>query len=389
VLPPQAALDRHAHCRARGTPTLSILAGAIGLGIDTWRRWAKAGGRSTAHEGSVDPSAVATSWLAQLAARTSLTDTALTYAATRAGRDPAGLRATWPNKSRHDRIVFLDHALPGHDPHGLEAVCRHLLLADQPLQSLFRDTARADREPRWDRAIAALSEFVPADQLPGLLLSPTDPLPSDLGPWLDAAARLLTQWVDAAPALPAAVAVPAADCDRYLATAPESRAKALVREGLVPVVGLTAEAVRARLATDGTSVRPESVERLAADGASEGLAEAFCEAARHAAEPATAAEDDQARSAAERFLFERLESLPATAGLFQLNATPGVRRPGGRVVEIDLCAQTLRLAVEIDGYYHFRDPEAYRRDRRKDAILQQHGYFVLRVLAQDVVPRLE
>ena len=33
----------------------------------------------------------------------------------------------------------------------------------------------------------------------------------------------------------------------------------------------------------------------------------------------------------------------------------------------------LALAVEIDGYYHFQDPEAYRRDRRKDWSFRSTG----------------
>ena len=35
------------------------------------------------------------------------------------------------------------------------------------------------------------------------------------------------------------------------------------------------------------------------------------------------------------------------------------------------------------------DPEAYRRDRRKDALLQENGYLVLRFLAEDLGTRLE
>jgi very-short-patch-repair endonuclease len=45
--------------------------------------------------------------------------------------------------------------------------------------------------------------------------------------------------------------------------------------------------------------------------------------------------------------------------------------------------------IEIDGYFHFQDAESYRRDRRKDMELQKHGYLVVRVLAEDVVCRLE
>ena len=58
-------------------------------------------------------------------------------------------------------------------------------------------------------------------------------------------------------------------------------------------------------------------------------------------------------------------------------------------MEVDLAASQLALAVEIDGYYHFQNADAYRRDRRKDFELQKQGFLVVRVLADDVVRRLE
>jgi very-short-patch-repair endonuclease len=121
------------------------------------------------------------------------------------------------------------------------------------------------------------------------------------------------------------------------------------------------------------------------------LADLFVDAARAADSASTGGPDavDRARSAAERFLFERLESLPETAGLFRLNARPGFRSGSVHALEVDLLAESLRLAVEVDGYYHFRDADAYRRDRRKDLELQRRGYLVVRVLADDVVRRLE
>ena len=48
-----------------------------------------------------------------------------------------------------------------------------------------------------------------------------------------------------------------------------------------------------------------------------------------------------------------------------------------------------RLVVELDGGQHLESLEAYRRDRRKDALLQERGYFVLRFLAEDVGARLD
>lgn len=56
---------------------------------------------------------------------------------------------------------------------------------------------------------------------------------------------------------------------------------------------------------------------------------------------------------------------------------------------MDLLSRELRIAVEIDGYFHFQDPERFRRDRRKDLDLQRAGYWVYRLLATDVLSQLE
>ncbi len=99
-------------------------------------------------------------------------------------------------------------------------------------------------------------------------------------------------------------------------------------------------------------------------------------------------DEDAARSAAERFLFERLEEAPDTRSLFRLNQK--LRVPGAsRQLEVDLLSTDLRIAIEIDGHFHFVGPEAYRRDRRKDVALQRAGVWVLRFLATDVVSQLE
>ncbi|MFY9988843.1 MAG: DUF559 domain-containing protein [Chthoniobacterales bacterium] len=58
-------------------------------------------------------------------------------------------------------------------------------------------------------------------------------------------------------------------------------------------------------------------------------------------------------------------------------------------MEVDLLCTDARLIIELDGDQHLSDPEAYRRDRRKDALLQQSNYFVLRFLATDLGKRLD
>ena len=91
-----------------------------------------------------------------------------------------------------------------------------------------------------------------------------------------------------------------------------------------------------------------------------------------------------ARSAAELALFEALEATPATAGRFERNGSLAVRF-GNQAAEVDLLSRRDHIAVEVDGFYHFTDLDAYRRDRKKDLLLQLHGWLVIRVLAQDVV----
>jgi very-short-patch-repair endonuclease len=58
-------------------------------------------------------------------------------------------------------------------------------------------------------------------------------------------------------------------------------------------------------------------------------------------------------------------------------------------MEVDFLCADARLVIELDGAQHFADPTAYRRDRKKDALLQQHGYFVLRFLAEDLGTHLD
>ena len=58
-------------------------------------------------------------------------------------------------------------------------------------------------------------------------------------------------------------------------------------------------------------------------------------------------------------------------------------------MEVDLVCSESRLVIELDGAQHLSDADAYRRDRRKDALLQENGYFVLRFLAEDIGKHLD
>jgi very-short-patch-repair endonuclease len=130
-----------------------------------------------------------------------------------------------------------------------------------------------------------------------------------------------------------------------------------------------------------------SVKRLVCDGVDQPLAQLFVHAARPFLPHAEGA--NRARSASEAFIFRRFETLPELAGRFRLNALLPIPFDDRGQMEIDLLCETAKVVIEIDGMQHLGDAAAYRRDRRKDALLQAHGYFVLRFLADDLGKNLD
>ncbi|MCA9212041.1 MAG: DEAD/DEAH box helicase family protein [Planctomycetales bacterium] len=130
-----------------------------------------------------------------------------------------------------------------------------------------------------------------------------------------------------------------------------------------------------------------TVRRLVRDGVDAPLAKLFVHVAREFDSDAQGL--DRARSASEAFLFRRLESLPETEGRFALNQELPIPFDGWGNMEVDLIDADARLVIELDGGQHFSNRDAYRRDRRKDALLQEYGYFVLRFLVEDVGQRLD
>jgi very-short-patch-repair endonuclease len=389
-------LDLHDRRRRQFVPALSVLSGPIGLGIRSWRRWLESRQQAVVQVSATDPESVVSDWTATLARNRNLIDDAFTYLSAQTGLPRADLRVKWASATLHDIDYFWDTTPLARSRSHTAEVCRWLmrqLVVGDPLSPeglasrIDGDLPAQDASPC--RVVVALSGLLPADALPALLLVPDNATSASVT-WVDAAARLLAALVSSAPQLPAALAVRQEELRSYLDAFPESHARALVREGTISIACLTEEKVREQLQGMGVPAGAllGPVRRLAADGVSERLVGSFGETARLLREAEGEVEADRARSAAELFLYERLESLPETAGRFRLNAPLGFRF-GNKEAEVDLFAQDFRLAVEIDGYYHFQDPEHYRRDRRKDWELQRRGYLVLRFLADDVVERME
>jgi hypothetical protein len=346
----EGLLDRHEERRRGGVPTVSVLAGDPDALAAALGGWARRRGRPLVlvERGPWSLPLLATAWLRAVAAACDLREQAARWLVRRLpeGRKipPESLLAKTPI----ERELFLDGALPGTASPDEQALCRALLREPSTLAAFpFPAT----------RLLAALGRLLPVEWQPVLALEVGDGMP---GPGADSPcaipARLLVELAVAGPGLALALVADAAALGDYLDAMPDSRAKALLREAVIWI------------RDDRPEHRPDPPIPRRIDGP-EGA--------------------DDARSAAERFLFDCLQTSPATAGLFRLNVAVAMPWGTHQEVEIDLLAESLGLAVEVDGYHHFQDVDSYRRDRRKDLELQKHGYLVLRVLAEDVVSRLE
>lgn len=379
-------LERHQRRREQGIPTLTVLAGPPRTAASLWHRWLASLHRPASNVSVSTEAEAVRSWVESLARIRNLEADAAEFLGRAAGLAPGELPARLKGKTAHERDVLLQELFPSAPDGDASTACRCLLQpqivhnSSAPFDALLE---ACEHDPL--RVLSALWTLVPPEAAPALLF--TGSSAEDL----TRSARIAAKLCASSPSLVLALSAERASLDAYLHGG-QSQALAMVREGLIELAAPSAEALGRKLEALGVPPSEElsgPLARLAAEGAPDEVLTLFGEVVReHQRGPREDEPEDRARSTEERFLYAILESHPVTQGLFELNASPGFRL-AGREVEVDLLSQRLSLAVELDGYYHFQDEEAYRRDRRKDLALQRHGYIVLRFLTRDVVARLE
>jgi very-short-patch-repair endonuclease len=368
-----AVLDRHLFRRLSDVPTISVLVDATGRGGRLWQRWSESSNRvCVAASGSRFP---LRDWNQAVVSQVDLYRTAVDHMAGRGHREVNAFSAEWEAKTTADRERFWSTIAPNSDDDLLWELlnCSRHQRAATELPSLLTSLG--------ERIVATIMRLTPDFCWPGVLFVATS-LDE-----LTAIASDAAKWVVEVPKLPIAIAVTTQVWDQYLASTDESRAKTILREGEFRIPELDDSTIEERLVAAGApSTAVAAIKQTVAD---ESLIEATIHATETAAVAAQSRENsDRARSAAERFLFEFLESIPETAGRFELNGRLDFRFGSGQA-EVDLLCREPPIALELDGYHHFHDPENYRRDRRKDWELQQHGFLVLRFLSDDVMEQIE
>jgi len=349
-----------------------VLAGPPDVGAALWDQWLKLRGRPSIRLHAPLESALLACGRAALQAQRPLEEAASESLGQRFASLPESVRPRLSTGTTHERGVALEALLRNSPSTDATLACQCLLSAAtgdraEELLRTFEGSAL--------RAFAALCALMPEDAWPGLTLTPCD------SSSCEAMAALAESVLGRVPAFPVSL-LAHREWLAPFASSSASRATTLVREGIIDLPREVASSLPEELGAFVRAVRDLSP-------AAHPLGRLLFEATQACSSPASDSEAaDRARSAAERFLFECLECFAPTRGLFELNVSPGFTMEG-RPVEVDLLSRGLRIAIEIDGWFHFRAPEDYRRDRRKDFALQRHDFIVVRFLAQDVVSELE
>jgi very-short-patch-repair endonuclease len=320
-----AALDRHGEERRRGAHVLTIVAGDAMAAQTSWSTWAARHGYLTLATQTVGLDAVVADLLAQTPWLRCVPEARKRLAAA-AQIDVLGVDASLDARSMSERRTWVD------DVAGLDPLAR----VSGWLLSWLR------------RPVASVPDPTTAPVRQGELLaiacdlaSPTAVLlfhPAPDERWLERAIVTAAELIDYLPAHSVAVTAPDELVSRVLGAHHRGTAWTMARQGLVRV-----EALAQRL-------------------------------------------PGRAHHSTMRMLFEALARDPRTRGRFELDGK--VVTADGPPIDVALVAHADRIAVELDAWYHFHDPEGYRRDRVQDTRLARAGYFVLRFPTEDVDDRL-
>jgi hypothetical protein len=345
-----------------------------------WLNWARSLDVNSVISQGTSEEAVITAWLELLLQCRDIAADALEYLSRHTRNEQESLEARLSPKTAHDLQLVFEDLLPSVPDQKASHLCKRIFesraLSRDSL--VLRDLVEGFPDGVFGAWEAAVS-LVPRSDAPTLCL-----VGMGTG-WATRALRIAAHLVSREPGFTVGLVLTHLDL-KALEVGDESQSVALLRQGilLVDEVQSPVAGVAETSPTRGVASPPAEMQLTTESSV-------FERATVLRPLPSTKSSSigiDDARSAAERYLFEQLEAWPPTRGLFKLNASPGFSM-AGREVEVDLLGSKPRVAVEIDGYHHFHDPEAYRRDRRKDLELQLHGYVVVRVLADDVVSRLE
>ena len=386
-------LTLHQSQRNQSIPTLSVLVGKTMMARELWSQWLSNAGRQAATCVYQSEKSLFEIWLSVIFRQFDGRALFLERVAAIANQSADQTAAWLNNASDYELQMFWQRLEPisADIPvlqQLLSQVTSYETVSAQSTDTLSKSLKQGDRD-RLFQSFTIVTKLLPPESVPGILVW----LPDDRNEIsvYSAVLALLVQLAESVPILPLGLLLTEAQEQFLLKQFPESRVKAVLRSGLLRVDSPQPDTLKQWFRDHGAKdeARLQNVIRAVAEyGVTSELLETALALTETADPSGTATSDAKYRSQAERFLFHCLEARASTAGQFQLNTRLDIEF-GNRSMEVDFLAEDAKVVVELDGYYHFRSLDNYRRDRRKDALLQQQGFLILRFLADDVVNDLE
>lgn len=387
-----ARLTLHQSQRSQLIPTLSVLMGKGIAARRLWTAWLSIEHRQSAECVYTSRLSLFEEWLTAIAQHHDLRSLIIQKVAQLVDQPTAQLRASLANASDYQIGLFWQRVSSASD----EAFVLRSLLDALPSPATSGQSS-ANIAVQWVQqaetstllqSFATIARLLPPASIPGILVlmsAGTDHTA------MQTTLIALSALVEAVPEIPVGLMLTTDQGRWILDKFPESRAKAMLRSGLVAVFSPERSAIIQWLHDRGVSdtERLQPILHLAEKhGATAEMLETALTLVTPQSEPSAAEADAFYRSHQEWLLFQYLESRPTTMGRFQVNAPLDIDF-GGHRMEVDFLDAAANIVIELDGHYHFTDLNNYRRDRRKDRLLQQHGFLVLRFLSEDVVSGLE
>jgi hypothetical protein len=262
-----AALDRHDQRRRCSVPAVSVLVGPAARALRSVQAWAETLDRSVLllrleHH---DPKAAVAPWVDELVEHHDVIGAAVEWLARQLNRAAGPLDRSLRGMTRYEVRMFLESVLPLESDTGIERVSKGLIeLAAVGVQSVSPGLALTLNSllegygRPWIRVFRAMGELVCPECLPILSLTPAG---QDVTR-LERIARLLAELALAQPRVALALLVEPRQFEAYLAHAPVSRAKSLLRQSVVTLSCPGSSPEVNPITIPGESQKPVSLESM-------------------------------------------------------------------------------------------------------------------------------
>ncbi|MEX2561205.1 MAG: hypothetical protein WD403_14885, partial [Pirellulales bacterium] len=237
-------LERHRQRRGEMVPTVSVLAGCPRRALEVWREWTARAECDFVLLDRPEAGELVRRVVRYIDEKHDILDPIHVHLGRRPGWNPAQAQASLAGKTCRELEWLLEATVPDGPVFGFQWLCGQVLRAARAgatghvLQAAFEGC-----DPRslqeWIAGLHSVRQLAGAERMPAVLLLDR-PGEGDAG-WLERAGSLLTSIAGEIPSLTLALITEPAALSVYLDRGPDTRQKAMLKEGVVEIAAGTNE----------------------------------------------------------------------------------------------------------------------------------------------------